>query len=275
MRRANRVCGINFLVPCGTTGESPTLTRKEHLRVIEITLEEAKGKGSGCRRSWWLQHSRGHRTGAGTSSNGRRRDPVCHAVLQQAHAGRLVSTLQSDRRHAIPVPIIVYSVQGRTGVNVEPATLKRLSAIGNIVGVKEASGNVSQMARVVHEMPPAFDVLCGDDSLTISLTALGGCGVISVLSNELPAEMAKLTQLALAGDFAGARAMQRRLFDLMETNFVEANPIPVKTAMAMMGLLEPVWRLPMCPPSDASKSKIEAVLKSGSWLHAARGTHAD
>jgi 4-hydroxy-tetrahydrodipicolinate synthase len=166
-------------------------------------------------------------------------------------------------------------------VNVEPATLKRLSAIENIVGVKEASGNVSQMARVVHEVPPSFDVLCGDDSLTISLTALGGCGVISVLSNELPAEMTKLTQLALAGDFAGARAMQRRLFDLMEINFVEANPIPVKTAMALMGLLDPVWRLPMCPPSDASKSKIEAVLKAGGWLneykktHAARGTHAD
>jgi 4-hydroxy-tetrahydrodipicolinate synthase len=270
--------GINFLVPCGTTGESPTLTHKEHLRVVEIALEEAKGKVPVV-------------GGAG----GYNTHEVIELAKELRHMGvdGILSvtpyynkpTQEGLYQHykaiaaAVRVPIIVYSVQGRTGVNVEPATLKRLAAIENIVGVKEASGNVSQMARVVHEVPPAFDVLCGDDSLTISLTALGGCGVVSVLSNELPAEMTKLTQLALSGDFGGARAMQRRLFDLMEINFVEANPIPVKTAMALMGLLDPVWRLPMCPPSEANKSKIEAVLKAGGWLQSSfprgRGTHAD
>ncbi len=152
-------------------------------------------------------------------------------------------------------------MQGRTGVNVEPATLKRLAEIDNIVGVKEASGNIGQMAPVVHQLPESFNVLCGDDAITIPLIALGGRGVISVVSNEIPAEMTQLTQLALAGDFAGARALQRHWLPLMEVNFVESNPIPVKAAMAMMGLLEPVWRLPMTPPSEANRAKIEAVLE--------------
>ncbi len=141
---------------------------------------------------------------------------------------------------AVPLPIIVYSVQGRTGCNVEPSTLKRLAAIENIVGVKEASGNIGQMARVVHEVPEGFKVLSGDDSITLPLIALGGHGIISVASNEIPGEMTKLAQLGLAGDFAAARAIQRRWLPLMEINFVESNPIPVKTAMALMGLLEPI-----------------------------------
>ena len=173
----------------------------------------------------------------------------------------------------MPLPIIIYSVQGRTGVNVEPATLKRLAAIDNIAGVKEASGNIGQMARVVHEVPERFTVLSGDDSITIPLIALGGRGIISVASNEIPAQMTALTQAALAGDFAAARAMQRQWLPLMEVNFVESNPIPVKAAMAMMGLLAPVWRLPMCPPSPQNLAKIEAVLKESGLL--SQGAHAD
>jgi 4-hydroxy-tetrahydrodipicolinate synthase len=176
---------------------------------------------------------------------------------------------------SVPLPIVVYSIQGRTGINVEPATLKRLAEIENIVGVKEASGNIGQMAAIVHHLPERFIVLSGDDAITIPLIALGGRGVISVVSNEIPAEFGRLTQLALAGDYAGARALQRHWFPLMEVNFCEANPGPVKAAMAMMGLLEPVWRLPMVPPSEANRAKVEAVLKLTGLLATSRSTHAD
>jgi 4-hydroxy-tetrahydrodipicolinate synthase len=173
----------------------------------------------------------------------------------------------------------VYNVPGRTAVNVETATLKRLAEIDNIVGVKEASGNISQMAAVCHHMPERFDVLSGDDAITLPLIALGGRGLVSVASNEIPAEMTRLVQFALAGDFAGARALQRAWLPLMEVNFIESNPIPVKAAMAMMGLLEPVYRLPMVPPLEHNHAKVEAVLKSSGLLAAAlagaRGSHAD
>ncbi|MDP9114432.1 MAG: dihydrodipicolinate synthase family protein, partial [Acidobacteriota bacterium] len=161
---------------------------------------------------------------------------------------------------AVPLPIVVYNVPGRTGVNVETSTLKRLSEIENICGVKEASGNISQMAAVCHNLPDSFDVLSGDDALTIPLCALGGRGLISVVSNQIPGEMTQLVRSALAGDFAGARQRQRQWFPLMEMNFIESNPIPVKAAMALMGLLEPVYRLPMCPPLPQTQTKIAAVL---------------
>ncbi len=252
--------GIHFLVPCGTTGESPTLTRDEHLRVVAITIEEAKGKVPVV-------------AGAGGYNT--------HDVIELAREveklgaqGLLSVTPYYNRptqeglyRHfkaiadAVPLPMIVYSVQGRTAVNVEPATLARLAEIDSIVAVKEASGNISQMAAVIHQVPARFAVLSGDDAITIPLIALGGRGIISVVSNEIPGEMAKLAQAALDGDYATARVLQRQWLPLMEINFVEANPQPVKWAMAKMGLLEPVWRLPMCEPSDASMGKIEAVLR--------------
>jgi 4-hydroxy-tetrahydrodipicolinate synthase len=153
-------------------------------------------------------------------------------------------------------------VQGRTGVNVEPATLARLAAIENIVGVKEASGNIGQMANVLHEVPSSFTVLSGDDAITIPLMALGGRGVISVVSNEIPGEMTQLAQACLRNDFESARRIQAQYLPLMNVNFVESNPIPVKAAMAAMGLLEPVYRLPMVPPAPASLAKIEQVLES-------------
>jgi 4-hydroxy-tetrahydrodipicolinate synthase len=176
---------------------------------------------------------------------------------------------------AVSLPIVVYSIQGRTGVNIEPATLRRLAEIDNIVGVKEASGNIGQMATVIDYVPERFAVFSGDDAITIPLVALGGRGVISVVANEIPAEFSKLTKLALAGDFAGARAIQRQWFALMEVNFCEVNPGPVKAAMGMMGLLEPVFRLPMVPPAAASTARIEAVLKSTGLLATSRSSHAD
>lgn len=266
--------GINFLVPCGTTGENPTLSHDEHLRVVAITVEEAKGKVpvlAGCG---------GYNTAEVID--------LAHKLAPLGVDGLLSVTPYYNKptqeglyQHykvlasATPLPIVVYSVQGRTGVNVEPATLKRLAAIDNIVGVKEASGNVSQMAAVCHEVPERFDVLCGDDVLTLPLVSLGGRGVISVVSNEIPGEMMRLTQAAMQGDYAAARAIQRRWFDLMQVNFVESNPGPVKAAMAMMGLLDPVWRLPLVAPTEASCAKIEAVLESAGLLAAARSSHAD
>ncbi len=251
--------GINFLVPCGTTGESPTLTRAEHLRVVGITLEEARG------RVPVLAGAGGYNT---------------HEVIELARElerlgvdGILSVTPYYNKptqeglyQHyraiagAIRLPIVVYSVQGRTGVNVEPATLARLAAIETIVGVKEASGSIAQMANVLHEVPSHFTVLSGDDAITIPLMALGGRGVISVVSNQIPAEMTALAQACLRGDFEAARQVQRRFLPLMNANFVESNPIPVKTAMGLMGLLSPVMRLPMCPPSADNRRKIETVL---------------
>ena len=264
--------GINFLVPCGTTGESPTLTRKEHLRVVEITLEEAKGRvpvlaGAGGYNTAEVIELANELKAIGAdgvlSVTPYYNKPTQEGLYQhyKAIAG------------AVKLPVIVYSVQSRTGVNVEPATLKRLSEVDYIVGVKEASGNIGQMAAVAHLVPPGFTVLSGDDSITIPLIALGGRGVISVVSNEIPGEMTALTQHALANDFAAAREMQRKYLPLMDVNFVESNPIPVKAALSLMGLLEPVWRLPMCAPATASLAKIEKVLETLGML-AGRSLHA-
>ena len=255
--------GIDFLVPCGTTGESPTLTRDEHLRVVEITVQEA--------------HKAGRKVPVVGGAGGYNTAEVIELAKELQHLGvdGLLSvtpyynkvTQDGLYRHykaisdAVPLPVIVYNVPGRTGVNVETSTLKRLSEIPNICGVKEASGNISQMAAVCHNLPDSFDILCGDDALTVPLCALGGRGLISVVSNQIPGEMTKLVQSAMSGDFAGARKLQRQWFPLMEMNFAESNPIPVKASMAMMGLLEPVYRLPMCPPLPQTQTKIEAVLR--------------
>jgi 4-hydroxy-tetrahydrodipicolinate synthase len=266
--------GIDFLVPCGTTGESPTLTRHEHLRVVEITLEEAAGNtpvlaGAGGYNTDEVIHlaKELHTLGVdGILSV----TPYYNKPSQQG----LYQHYQAIAAGVPHLPIVVYSVQGRTGVNVEPVTLKRLAEIDNIVGVKEASGNIGQMASVLYHVPERFNVLSGDDAITIPLIALGGRGVISVVSNQIPKQMTQLTQAALAGDFAAARALQRRYLPLIESNFVESNPIPIKWAMAHMGLLEPVWRLPMCPPSQANQEKLSKVLEQAG-LMAGRSVHAD
>jgi len=253
--------GINFLVPCGTTGENPTLTRAEHLRAVEITLEEAKGKvpvlagagGYNTQEVIELARELEHMRVDGILSV----TPYYNKPTQEG----LFQHYQAIAK-AVRLPIVVYSVQGRAGINVEPATLARLAQIETIVGVKEASGNMAQMANVVHETPPGFLVLCGDDSIALSLIALGGRGLISVVSNQIPAEMTQLIQASLKNDFETARRLQAKYLPLMNVNFVESNPIPVKAAMGLMGLLEPVYRLPMCPPSPANLSRIEKVLDS-------------
>ena len=252
---------IDFLVPCGTTGESPTLTHEEHLRVVEIAVELAKGKVP------VLAGAGGYNT-AEVIALARELAEIGADGILSVTPYYNKPTQEGLYQHfraiaeAVALPIILYSVQGRTGVNIEPATVKRLTQIENIVGVKEASGNVAQMAAILNIVPEEFVVLSGDDAITLPLISLGGRGVISVVSNEIPAEMAQLTQLALEGDFAGARAIHRGYHPLMEINFVESNPIPVKAAMAEMGLLEPVWRLPLVAPKAENQARIRGVLES-------------
>jgi 4-hydroxy-tetrahydrodipicolinate synthase len=251
--------GIDFLVPCGTTGESPTLTRAEHVRIVAITVEEAKGKVP------VLGGAGGYNTAEVIALGNELRQVGVDGLLSvNPYYNR--PTQEGLYQHfkaiasSVSLPIVLYNIPGRTGVNIETPTLRRLADVDNIVGVKEASGNISQMAAVAHAMPEEFDILCGDDAITIPLIALGGRGIVSVVANEIPAEMTGLTHLALEGDFEGARAMQRAWMPLMEMNFIESNPIPVKTAMSIMGLLEPVWRLPMTPPAKETRARVEKVL---------------
>jgi 4-hydroxy-tetrahydrodipicolinate synthase len=264
--------GINFLVPCGTTGENPTLSRAEHLRVVEITVEEAN------RRVPVLAGAGGYNTAEVIELATEVRAMGSDGILSVTPYYNK-PTQEGIYRHfkavaaAAKLPIIVYNIQGRTGINIETATLKRLAAIENIVGVKEASGNIAQMAAVIHHLPADFAVLAGDDVVSIPLIALGGRGAICVISNQIPKDMTELVRRALTNDFAGAREIQRKYMPLFEVNGIETNPIPVKAAMALMGLLEPVWRLPMCPPSAASQTKIEGVLDALGLL-ANRSVHA-
>ena len=266
--RRQITAGINFLVPCGTTGESPTLTHEEHLRVVAITIEEAKGKvpvlggAGGYDTRKVIEMAREiERMGADgiLSVTPYYNKPTQEGLYQ--HYKAIAS--------AISLPIILYNVPPRTNVNIEPATLRRLAEIENIIGVKEASGNIAQMTQVIQQVPEQFLVLSGDDALTLPLVAMGGRGLISVASNEIPAEMTRLVQLCLAGEFATARALQRKLLPLIEVNFIETNPSPVKAAMAEMGLLEPVWRLPLVPPRPENLAKIRAVLESLALLERA------
>jgi 4-hydroxy-tetrahydrodipicolinate synthase len=252
--------GINFLVPCGTTGENPTLSRHEQLRVVEITIEEAAGRvpvlaGAGGYNTAEVVALAKELESMGVdgilSVTPYYNKPTPEGLYQ--HYKAIAS--------AISLPVIVYSVPRRTGTNVDTATLKRLAQIENIVGIKEASGDINQVASMLGHLREDFTVLSGDDALALPIIALGGKGVISVVSNEIPAEMTQLIQACLHGDFGEARRLQRRFLPLMEVNFVESSPIPVKAAMAEMGLLEPVWRLPLCPPRPENEEKIRGVLE--------------
>jgi 4-hydroxy-tetrahydrodipicolinate synthase len=253
--------GVHFLVPCGTTGETPTLSDAERRRIVEIVAEEAAG------RSLVMAGAGGYDT-----------KEVIHAVAELTKAGAqgILSvtpyynkpTPEGLYQHykaiasSTALPIVVYNVPGRTGCNVDPATLARLATIPNIVGVKEASGNMTQMAEVCHIVPKAFIVLSGDDALTLPLMAIGGKGIISVASNEVPAEMVQMVEAAERGNFADARRWHDKLLPLMQVNFVESSPGPVKFAMAAMGLCEEAYRLPMVSPKPASQEKVLAVLKA-------------
>jgi 4-hydroxy-tetrahydrodipicolinate synthase len=253
--------GVNFLVPCGTTGESPTLSRSEQRRVVEICVEEARGGvpvlagAGGYDTASVIERAREF---ASIGADGILSVTPYYNKPSQEGLYQHYRAIAS----AVSLPIILYNVPGRTGVNIEPATVDRLAEIENIVGIKEASGNIGQMTAVAARVPDDFIVLSGDDAVTVPLMAVGGRGVISVVSNEIPTEMARLTQLCLAGNFTGAREIHRRYLSLMEINFVESNPGPVKAAMALMGLLEPVWRLPLVAPKAESLAKIRTVLES-------------
>jgi 4-hydroxy-tetrahydrodipicolinate synthase len=252
--------GIDFLVPCGTTGESPTLTLEEHLRVVAITVEEA-GKQVPV-----LAGAGGYNTGEVIE--------LAHEV-ERAGADGILSvtpyynkpTQQGLIQHyraiaaATRLPIIVYSVQGRTGVNVEPATIRELAEIENIVGIKEASGNIGQIGRICAEASAGFAVLSGDDAMTLPLLALGGDGLISVASNVIPGEMTELTRAGMDGDFTRCRELHRKYLQLMDVLFIESNPGPVKWALSLLGLLRPVWRLPLVAPQPASQQRIDEILR--------------
>jgi 4-hydroxy-tetrahydrodipicolinate synthase len=251
--------GIHFLVPCGTTGENPTLSREEHLRVVGITLEEARGKTpvlAGCGGNDTREVVELARDLEGLGADGLL---VVTPFYNKPTPEGLYQHYRAVAR-ATRLPIVVYNVPGRTGLNVEPATLARLAEIETVVGVKEASGNISQIAAIFQAVPDSFAVLSGDDAITLPVIALGGVGIISVVSNEVPFAMARLTSLALEGDFPAARVVQRRLHALMEINFIESNPGPVKAAMSLMGLIEPAFRLPAVYPRPESVRKIEKIL---------------
>lgn len=253
--------GVHFLVPCGTTGESPTLTHAEHMRVVEITLEENNGKVP------VLAGAGGYNTAEVIALARELAAMGADGILSVAPYYNK-PTQEGLYQHyraiaqAVKLPTMVYNIPGRTGVNIEPATIARLAQVEYIIGVKEASGNISQMGAVLNLVPERFIVVSGDDSMTLPLAVLGGKGIISVAANEIPAEMSLLARLCAEGHFAEARTLHRRYLPLMDVNFIESSPIPVKAAMALMGLLEPVWRLPLVPPKAESLEKIRAVLDS-------------
>jgi 4-hydroxy-tetrahydrodipicolinate synthase len=268
--------GIHFLVPCGTTGETPTLSPAERSRVVELVAAAAAGRalvmaGAGGYDTREVIHAAAAMKAAGAqgllSVTPYYNKPTPEGLYQHYKA----------IAESTDLPIVVYNVPGRTGCNVDPATLARLATIPNIVGVKEASGNMTQMAEVCRLVPENFIVLSGDDALTLPLMALGGRGIISVASNEAPAEMVHLVEAAERGDYAEARRWQARLLPLMQVNFCESSPGPVKFAMATMGLCEASWRLPMVPPSAASQDRVLAVMKAFGLpiaAGAAAGAHA-
>jgi 4-hydroxy-tetrahydrodipicolinate synthase len=262
--------GVHFLVPCGTTGESPTLSAEEKRRVVELVVGEAGGRvpvlagAGGYDTAEVIEQARvAHAAGAQglLSVTPYYNKPTPEGLFQhyRAIAG------------ATPLPIVVYNVPGRTGCNVDPATLVRLASLPTVVAVKEASGNMAQISEVCHVVPPDFIVLAGDDAMTLPAMAVGARGVISVVSNEAPAEMAQLVEAAEGGDFAAARRVQARLFPLMLANFAESNPIPVKAAMARMGLLEEAWRLPLVPPRPETRDRLERALAGVGLLSAVPG----
>ncbi len=253
--------GIHFLVPCGTTGESPTLTHDEHLAVVEATVRAAAGRVPVV---------------AGAGGNDTAKVIAMTAELERIGADAVLSvspyynkpTQEGIYRHyralaeSTGLPVIVYNVPGRTGSNVLPDTLLRLAEVPRIAGVKEASGDMSQIGEICTRAPEGFRIFSGDDSLTLPLIASGGHGVISVASNEAPGPMARLARACLEGDWEQARRLNRTLYPLMKVNFVESSPIPVKAALAMMGLIEEVYRLPLCPISDGARARVSAVLES-------------
>jgi 4-hydroxy-tetrahydrodipicolinate synthase len=252
--------GIHFLSPCGTTGEAPTLTHREKLRVVEIVVEEANGRvpvlagAGGYDTKEVIELARDYERIGATgllSVTPYYNKPTQEGLFQHF---RTIADATS-------LPIVLYNVPGRTGVNLEAATVVRLSAVRNIVGVKEASANMVQMCDIVANVPEDFLLLSGDDPLIVAVMGIGGRGIICVTSNQAPSECAQIVELCERGDFAGARKLYNWLLPLIQANFAESNPIPCKAAMAMMGLIEANYRLPLVPPGSATREKLSRALQ--------------
>ena len=257
--------GIDFLVPCGTTGETPTLEHGEYLGVIRLVLQETAGKAPVI---------------AGVGGNNTKKVIELAQEVQRLGVQGILSvapyynkpTQEGLYQHfkaiaeSTGLPVILYNVPGRTSSNIEPGTVARLSKVPNIVGIKEASGSITQQMEVLNAVEPGFRVLSGDDAFTFPLTALGGVGVISVASNEIPGPMTRLAHLLLDGRYDEARKLNAELLPLMQANFIETSPIPVKAALAMMGMIEEVYRLPLVPMKPENRAKLEKVLASQGLL---------
>src|SRR2546430_14830984 len=253
--------GVRLLVPCGTTGESATMTEEEDARVIAMTIDVARG------RAKVIAGAGSNSTAAAIEYSQRARDLGADAVLQVApwYNKPTQEGLYAHFRaiaEAVPeTPIMLYNVPGRTSSNIAaPTTLRLARDCENIVAIKEASGNLTQIMEILRDRPTNFSVLSGDDSVTLPLIALGGKGIVSVASNEVPELMSQMANLALEGKWDDARHMHFRLLPLMEVNFIESSPGPVKAALAMMGLLEENFRLPLVPIQEKSRVRIPEVL---------------
>jgi len=259
--------GIDFLVPCGTTGETPTLEHEEYFGVIRVVVEEAARKVPVI---------------AGVSGNNTRRVAELAREVSALGVDGILSVApyynkppqEGLYRHfkavaeAIDLPVVLYNVPSRTASNIEPPTVARLSKIPNIIGIKEASGSLPQQMEVLKSVEPGFRVLSGDDAFTLPLMMAGGVGVISVASNEIPGPMTRLAHLLLEGKHDEARRLNDQLLPLMQANFIETNPIPVKAALAMMGMIEEVYRLPLVPMKPENRAKLEKVLTAQGLLQA-------
>jgi 4-hydroxy-tetrahydrodipicolinate synthase len=267
--------GIDFLVPCGTTGETPTLSHDEWLRVIDLTIEAAAGRVPVV---------------AGATSNSTH-DAVAKAkeVADRPGVDAILTaspyynkpTQEGQYQHfkaiaeAVSKPVILYNVPGRTGANLEPVTVARLAEVPNISGVKEASGNLTQIAEICAAARPDFSVLSGDDSVTLAVIAVGGVGLISVASNEIPREMTEMTRAALNNDWNAARQILKKYLPLMQANFIESSPMPVKAVLAMMGRIEENYRLPMVPVRRDTRSKLQKIATEAGLIVRAAAATAD
>jgi len=252
--------GTHGIVPCGTTGESATLSHEEHERVIDITVETVGGRIPVI-------------AGTGSNSTAEALRLTKHAKEAGADAVLLITpyynkpTQEGMYRHfmtiadAVDIPMILYNVPSRTGIDLLPETVARLAEHPNIVGIKEATGSLRRASEIIQACGEDFILLSGDDFVTLPMMAVGGRGVISVAANIIPSQLAKMCELAKAGDFAAAREIHNKYFPLFEALFLETNPIPVKTAMRMMGMINGELRLPLCPMSEANEKKLEEVLR--------------
>ena len=252
--------GIDFLVPCGTTGETPTLSHDEWLRVIDVTIETAQGRvpimagatSNNTQEAVAKAREASERSGVDFILSA---TPYYNKPTQQGIYQHFRAIADASQK-----PIILYNIAGRTGTNIETSTLRRLADVPNVVGVKEASGNISQIAEVCATLPEDFLVFSGDDSITLAVIGLGGVGIVSVVSNEIPAEMTRMTQAALANKWDMARSIFRKYLPLMQANFIESNPGPAKAVLSMMGRIEEVYRLPLVPMRPENRMKLEKVV---------------